>query len=192
VLEIPTPRWTTIQAKELGIAPPDIVAATVQERAWSSPIWFTPTDTARKAVPAGNTVAALKAQGAVALTDAQLNDLVLGKSLWLRNSVTSGIFRADFGKNGQRLVRNVTQGRLPEQSEIGAALENGLLGLPTTYVVRDGKIVTYFGNAPYEMTVYKMGDKQYAARSNEFGFANYEIIPTPVAMNPDIPAGASL
>src|SRR5262249_38149109 len=108
------------------------------------------------------------------------------------NNVTGGVFRVDFGKNGQRLVRNVTQGRLPEQSEIGAALENGVLGLPTSYAVRDGKIVTYFGNAPFEMTIYKMGDKQYAARSNEFGFANYEIIPTPVALKPQLPPGASL
>jgi hypothetical protein len=36
VLEIPTPRWTTIQAAQLGIAPPDVVAPTIQERAWSS------------------------------------------------------------------------------------------------------------------------------------------------------------
>ena len=106
--------------------------------------------------------------------------------------MTGGVFRADFGKNGQRLVRNVTQGRLPEQSEIGAALENGLLGIPTAYAVRDGKIVTYFGNAPYAMTVYTLGDKTYAARSNEFGFANYEIIPTPSALNPNLPPGASL
>jgi len=33
VLEIPTPRWTTIQAKQLGVPPPDVVAASVQE-AW--------------------------------------------------------------------------------------------------------------------------------------------------------------
>jgi hypothetical protein len=42
VLEIPTPRWTAYDAKRFGVAPPPGATMVLAERAYSSPIWYTP------------------------------------------------------------------------------------------------------------------------------------------------------
>jgi hypothetical protein len=43
VLENPSCRWSTWDALRAGVAPRDDLPKTIQERAWSSPIWYAPT-----------------------------------------------------------------------------------------------------------------------------------------------------
>jgi hypothetical protein len=43
VLEIPTPRWTAYDAVKFNLDLPDEIPLVQQERAYTSPIWYTPT-----------------------------------------------------------------------------------------------------------------------------------------------------
>jgi hypothetical protein len=214
-LEIPTPRWTTIQAKELGIAPPDVVSATVQERAWSSPIWYTPSAEARKVAAPGTTVDELRKKGAVALNEAQLKALIVNKSVWLANAVTGEKFQIMYSASGQagrkpatptepdfitgRFGANQSQSKpvyvgknVLQPSAIGDMAQASYLGATSPYYINNAKIVTSLAGTPIEITVYKLSDKYFGARSNEFGYANYEIIPKIVELNPLGPAAAEI
>jgi hypothetical protein len=184
VLEIPTPRWTLIQAVKAGLPPPDMVPLTGQERAWSSPIWYTPSAEARAKAPAGMTVAELQNKGATPLADAQLEALIVGKAFWVRNNVTGEQFSQNFTAEGQMIVFHVGEyATVP--SAYGNPMRDGYQGATSPYKIEGGKLVTFLAQDPYSFTIYKLGDTYYGARSNEFGYANYEIIPAPqIAINP--------
>jgi hypothetical protein len=184
VLEIPTPRWTLIQAVKAGVAPPDMVPLTGQERAWSSPIWYTPTADARKNAPAGMTVTDLKAKGAVQLTDAQLKAFLVGKAFWVRNNVTSDTFSVSYTTEGDSIAWHIGKyTTLP--SYVGNPMLNGYQANTSPYKIEGGKLTIKVAQDPYSMTIYKLGDTYYGARSSEFGYANYEMIPSPqFVLNP--------
>jgi hypothetical protein len=184
VLEIPTPRWTLIQAVKAGLPPPDMVPLTGQERAWSSPIWYTPTAEARKNASPGMTVTDLKAKGATQLNDAQLKGLIVGKAFWVRNNTTNDTFSVSYTVDGDSIVWHIGKyTTLP--SYVGNPMLNGYQGVTTPYKIEGGKLTTKIAQNPYSFAIYKLGDTYYAARSNEFGYANYEMIPSPqFVLNP--------
>ena len=64
-------------------------------------------------------------------------------------------------------------------------MRDGYQGTTTPYKIEGGKLVTNISQTPFSVTIYKLGDTYYGARSNEFGYANYEIIPSPqFVLNP--------
>jgi hypothetical protein len=93
----------------------------------------------------------------------------------MRNTVTGELFKVVFAASGQRLIYHVGR-NVPQPSEVGNLAESGYQGTSTAYSIRNGRIVTYVADTPFEVTVYKMGDHYIAARSNEFGYANYEMM----------------
>jgi hypothetical protein len=173
VLQIPTPRWSTYDAAKMGVAPPTSVAATVQERAWTSPIWYTP-EKENSGTARGNTVAELTGGGAVALDDAQLKELVVGKTLTVRNTVTGQRFEVVYGNDGLRAISSI-DGVWQAKGETLHFLGSDTAGPPAAYRIDNGRLITTINDEPVAVTIFKVGQRYVAATSNEFGWANYNL-----------------
>jgi hypothetical protein len=99
---------------------------------------------------------------------------VIGKTLLVKNTVTGQRFEIAYEANGRRVITRVS-GAAPTPGEMFGVLHAGEMGSPAEYEIRDGRIVTTIGGTDFEVTVYRTANKVVAARSNEFGYANYEI-----------------
>ncbi len=116
------------------------------------------------------TVAELKQKGAVALDDAQLTKLIVGRTVRVRNAVSGQRFEILYGTGGQRLIIAV-DGKAQDPNSMAEALHGGQI----PYEIRDGRLITQIGGTPFEVTVYRLGDRYVASRDNEYGYANYEV-----------------
>ena len=167
-IQIPTPRWTLYDAKKLGVPVPEKFASINQERAWGSPIWYNPV---KPAVP-GLTVAELEKKGLKPLDQLEVNRLILGKAVTVRNTVTGDTYEILYGNDGRRMIQ-ARNGVGSSAEELGHSLHSG-----EVYTVNpdNGRLSTMLDGVKYELSIYKQGKKYIGARSDEFGFANYEIV----------------
>src|SRR4029079_11990714 len=135
------------------------------------------------------------------------------KSTWLQNNVTGTKFKITYSASGNanpgqtlapidpsyltsKLDQNQGQSQINhagrdtvQASAVGDVATASYLGATSPYYINNGKIVTTLVGTPLEVPAYKLGDKYYGARSNEFGYANYEIIPDVEELNPLGPEG---
>ena len=116
-------------------------------------------------------VADLLKGGATALGDDDLKKLVVGKNLMVRNTVTGETSNVLFGVDGKRIITEL-DGELATGRQLGHSVSSS----SAAYEIKDGHIVTTIEGTPFELTVYRSGDKYVAARSDEFGHANYELV----------------
>jgi hypothetical protein len=98
--------------------------------------------------------------------------------------VTGEQFWQSFTAEGQTTLFRIGRGA-PMPSGYGNVERDGYQGTTSPYKIEGGKLITFVSQDPYALTFHKLGDTYYAARSNEFGDANYEIVPAPqFAINP--------
>ncbi|NEP85912.1 MAG: DUF3604 domain-containing protein [Okeania sp. SIO2C2] len=175
-LEIPTPRYSTYDAAELGIVPNSVVATEVQDRAWSSPIWYTPSDEDLAAGEANAlTVEKLEAAGIQPLTTQEIKDLISGNDFQIANRITGEEFMGFFQPVGLRSQQGTwylaqSANYVPMHShELEAAA-------PMKYEIADDQLsFNLKDDSEFVAQLFVQNGKILAARNDEIGYVNYEL-----------------
>ena len=161
ILEIPTPRWSTYDAVEHGKPLPDAVPASVQQRAWTSPVWYTPSehDRGERTAAAGMyTVAELADRGIHPMTDDEIRAVTVGRLVRSVNLITGFEATLHYGADGNRSVMGL-----------------GDRPVVTPYEIRDGRrIETTLLDERMSIALFSVDGRTLAARDDEAGYVNYE------------------
>jgi hypothetical protein len=169
-LEIPTPRYSTRDAVELGIKPNPIAHVEIQERVWSSPIWYTPSEADLNRGDADAlTVAKLQQSGAQTLTTADITNLVSGKTLRITNRITGTQFLGFYQPDGTWFLG---------ESAGYAPLHSGELDsiAPTKYKVENNQLkFNLKDGSDFTAQIFRQNDRIFAARNDEIGYVNYQL-----------------
>lgn len=183
VIQIPTPRHSLYDAIALGIDPAETKhLTTIQERAYSSPIWYTPDASVAIAVPKlafadrrGITVDQLIKDGFKQLTGQEICNELLGKTLVLRDLNSGREYEGILLEGGQRMMKETT---IEGARQSADALFHGsgpvLVG-EAAYEIKDNAIVSTDGMRTIKSMLYRQGSRIVAARDVDDGVVNYEL-----------------
>ena len=99
----------------------------------------------------------------------------MGKALMLTNTVTGEFLKASFTAEGQYRIWYVGRNSVLPSNVGNPAQTSSYLGSTSPYKIENDKILMTLSQEPYSYTIYKLGDKYYGARSNEFGYVSYTL-----------------
>jgi hypothetical protein len=182
VLQIPTPRHSLYDAIALGIDPQETKhPSIIQERAYSSPIWYTPAPGVLKAVAettvtpaAGLTVQSVLADGFSQMSGGAIRSELLGKTLLLKDLASGWVYEGALLESGRRVLKHAGV----DDAQIAQAAYHGggpLLMGESDYEIRDDSIVSTDGLRTITSTLYRKGDRIVAARDVDGGAVNFEV-----------------
>jgi hypothetical protein len=162
ILEIPTPRWSTYDAVRHNTPLETSVPATVQQRAWTSPVWYTPSEEDRAVVePSAETlytVAQLADRGVRAMTDDEISQVTVGHTLRTVNLVTGQTATLHYSKDGKRTLIGLSD-----------------RPLVTPYEIRDGRrIETSLLGDQISVALFSVDGRTLGALGHEAGYVNFE------------------
>ena len=161
ILEIPTPRWSTYDAVKHGKPLPKNVPASIQQRAWTSPVWYTPSGqdrAGRQTIEGMFTVSELADRGIRPITDDELRVRTVGRTVRSVNLITGWGVTLHYDAQGNRSLMGL-----------------GDRPIVTPYEIRDNRRIetTLLGDR-MSVAIFSVDGRILGARDDEAGYVNYE------------------